>query len=182
METVQGIVRAWWVVTHRQPGGPDSWLVDPLPLKLNVTKQLRRACWVAKYCAAIEGRSKGFEPNMYRRDWLMSIHLFFNVITAFVNAQFQIWKQMVITRCQVRRIWWVMHFFKSGFKYSSLSNMWPVCERVHCRAKVRVLVSNIPSASQKMVHIILPADACTLNFRGLGELAKLLAIASVLYF
>jgi len=82
----------------------------------------------------------------------MSIHLFFNVIIAFVNAQFialskflnaceieefwlllqslfvrilqliigqkslstevliQTWKQMVITRCQVRRIWWVMHF------------------------------------------------------------------------
>ena len=25
---------------------------------------------------------------MYRRDRLMSIHLFFNVITAFVNSQF----------------------------------------------------------------------------------------------
>ena len=84
---------------------------------------------------------------IYRRDRLMSIHLFFNVITAFVNAEFvalskflnaceiekfwlllqplfgrileliiarkslstkvllQIWKQMVITRCHVRRIW-----------------------------------------------------------------------------
>ena len=98
----------------------------------------------------------------------MSIHLFFNIVTAFVNAQFvtiseffnagkieqfrlplqplfgcrlelivgrkslskevcfQIWKQMVITWCQVRRIWWMTHFFKSAFKYCSLSNMRPV--------------------------------------------------------
>jgi len=116
-----------------------------------------------------EGRSKSFEPNLLTEeiDWWAYIY-FFNVITAFVNAQLialskflnaceleefwqllqplfsrileliigrkslstevllQIWKQMVITRCQDRRIWWVMHFFKSGFKYSSLSNMWPV--------------------------------------------------------
>jgi len=25
-----------------------------------------------------------------------------------------------------QEIWWVMHFFKYGFKYSSLSNMLPV--------------------------------------------------------
>ena len=72
----------------------------------------------------------------------MSIHLFFNVITAFVNAQFQIWKQMVITRCQVRRIWWVMHFFKSGFKF------WPTLYS-------RTILSHSASTSQLFRNVEL---------------------------
>ena len=65
--------------------------------------------------------------------WLFIQLLFGRILELIIGRKSQstevflrIWKQMVITWCQVRIIWWMTHFFKS---YSSKAPC-PVCDPV----------------------------------------------------